>query len=137
VIAQYRDDVPEWPRLAVKRGNELHAVWFTRNVDAVFGSDNRNARYRVWYANTQLDAPALPVVAIPTRAATPTSTPTLEAAGLAAGTPTPAPTFNFGTPSPALEQYRENDYLAIAAVSLLPVAALIAGVVAIRRLRQR
>ncbi|MGQ0601048.1 MAG: hypothetical protein ACT4QE_05040 [Anaerolineales bacterium] len=137
LIAPYQDDVPEWPRLAVKNGNELHAVWFTRNVDAVFGSDTGGARYRVWYANTTLDSPARPPVSIPTRVATVAPTPTLESAGPVVGTPTPLPTYVFGTPGPSLEQYRENDYLTIAAVSLLPVAALIAGVVAFRRLRQR
>lgn len=125
VVTRYLGDVPEWPRPAIKNGNELHLVWFVRNREAVFGSDSRNARYQVWYSRTTVDAPPIPPGPIPTRApsATPTAAVTATPNALRA---TPTPTFAGPLPTPSeVGVYRENDYLLIAARSALPVVGLV------------
>lgn len=81
-----RNDLyPEYPRLAVLNGNELHAVWFTRSRDDLFTSER--ARYRVWYSSRPIGAPA--TTPLPFFTPVPTSTPAPVAVVVA---PTPAPT---------------------------------------------
>ncbi len=53
--------LPEWPRIAVGLGNQLHVVWFERN--AGFESQSEQGLYGVWYARGTSAAPAIaPVV---------------------------------------------------------------------------
>ncbi|MCB0113301.1 MAG: sialidase family protein [Caldilineaceae bacterium] len=74
-IVTLQGDVPEWPRLAVGLGNQLHAVWFVRDAANIWDSDGGN--YRVWYARAQAIAPAIAPVPWPTPLPTaePTATP--------------------------------------------------------------
>lgn len=63
VIARYERDVPEWPRIAVGLGNQLHVVWFVRDAENLFNSDAGN--YQVWHATRTVDSPALAPIPIP------------------------------------------------------------------------
>jgi hypothetical protein len=55
---------PEWPRIAVGNGNQLHAVWFERPEDSAWRSDKGD--FAVWYARGESGAPAVPPVVWPT-----------------------------------------------------------------------
>jgi len=73
---------PEYPRLVVANGNELHAIWYTRSREDLF--DSARARYKIWYSGRAAPAPrtqALPLF---------TPVPTVAAALVEE--PTPAPT---------------------------------------------
>lgn len=128
-IATYVGDAPEWPRIAVGNGHQLHVVWFVRDEKNIWNADR--GKYQIWYSRTTVDAPALTPGPIPTRAPTAPSpqrrTPT---AGLTATPdllqPTSTPTFAGPLPTPSqVGVYRENDYLLIAAQSALPVVGLV------------
>ena len=135
-------DVPEWPRIAVATGNQLHAVWFVRDKAHLWtgGSDE----YKIWYAHGSSSAAATTPVAWPTLTPTPESKP-IEA--------TPPLTFNRApTPTPALDPalaqlttpsglidsiYTDSDEAILLAKSLIPAALIIAAVIAGVRLRRR
>lgn len=68
-IVTYRGDVPEWPRIAIGNGNQLHVTWFVRDQENLFTADTTN--YKVFYACGQSAAPYIQPVAI----AVPTPTP--------------------------------------------------------------
>ena len=55
IVETYPGDAPEWPRLAIGNGNQLHLTWFVRDQEHIFESDA--GRYQVWYASAQLNAP--------------------------------------------------------------------------------
>lgn len=63
VIAAYQDDMPEWPRIAVGLGNELHVVWFVRDAGNIFNSAAGN--YRIWYSTRTVDSEAIAPVDVP------------------------------------------------------------------------
>lgn len=46
---------PEWPRLAIGEGNQLHAVWFERPEGEVWKSEQNG--YGIWYAHAESAAP--------------------------------------------------------------------------------
>lgn len=73
---------PEWPRIAVANGNQLHAVWFTRAEDL-----SSTKGIRVQYSSKLIDAPTQAAAPIftPTPVTTPTATPEPPS-------PTPFPT---------------------------------------------
>ena len=75
VITSYEQDMPEWPRIAVGLGNQLHVVWFVRNAESLFNSDAGN--YQVWYASSTTNSPAIAPVDVP---AIPPPTPIAAAA---------------------------------------------------------
>ncbi len=75
VIVNYERDMPEWPRIAVGLGNQLHVVWFVRDAESLFNSDAGN--YQVWYASSTTNSPAIAPVAVP---AIPPPTPIAAAA---------------------------------------------------------
>lgn len=134
IVTRSSEDWPEWPRLAVKFGNQLQLVWFTRNQEAAFRSGEADTRYQVWYAQSTTSAPELKPV-VPTRAPTPVSTPTLTPTPRGP-TPTVTTTRPAITPGPPVSFYRESDYLSLAAFSVIPVVALLAVVLIINRVRR-
>lgn len=135
IIQAYRGDVPEWPRLAVANGNQLHATWFVRDAANVFASDRGN--YSVWHARLTLPLTARPTVPVPTLAATSTA-----AISLRPATATTRPSATLGvlnvTPQPNARDriYRESDYLLMAGLALLPVLALLVVVYGVWRWRR-
>ena len=114
---------PEYPKIAIHEGNQLHVVWFTRE-----GSEwDDEANREVWYSRTQSAAPQQPVTPVPT----PTPVPPIP-------TPMPAPT---ATPYPtvSLENsglpdglHTDNDDVYRLAVALLPVALGVLILIAVR-----
>lgn len=132
-IVTYQGDTPEWPALTVALGNQLHAVWFVRDAANVFDPDNGD--YRIWYARRAINAQAVPPQSYPTRAPvlTPTTAPTTSAGPVF----TPTPTLLAVTSGAPRRDYREQDYLLVAAQSLLPVLALVAIAIVVARLRRR
>lgn len=132
-VVEFEGDVPEWPRMSINLGNRLHMVWFQRDKANIFNSDG--GKYQVWYAQAQLDAPAVE----------PVPWPTLPVQVVVEATPTPEGFKPTATPQPLLFTnqnepttfYKENDYLLIAVMSILPVALLVGGVVAYTRWRKQ
>jgi hypothetical protein len=132
-VTTIEEDAPEWPRLSIGAGNQLHLVWFVRNKAAIFDSDN--AQYQVWYARGEAQAPT-----VTTLAGWPTPTPTAVSA-----TATPARAVTL-TPTRAIAPltadnpvniYTESNYLIIAGMALAPVALLLGVVMLIIRVRRR
>jgi hypothetical protein len=115
--------------MAIGLGNRLHMVWFQRDRANIFNSDG--GKYQVWYAQAELDSPAI----------APVPWPTLPPRAEVVSTPTPSGPKPTNTPQPLLFTtqeapqtfYKENDYLMIALFSILPVALLVGGVVAYSR----
>jgi hypothetical protein len=121
---------PEWPRLAIANGNQLHATWFTRRLQDRFSSE-KGAHYQVWYSTLQLDAPAAP--APPLFTPVPTAAPTATPAPLATPTQTPLPAAIRAAPPldgpPAWEQRGIQTIV----LALAPVFLLIAAVILMTR----
>lgn len=132
-VTTITDDAPEWPRLAIGAGNQLHLVWFVRNKAAIFDSDN--AQYQVWYARGEAQAPAATLLA---EWPTPTPTaPSLTATPKQAATVTPTRAIAPLESSDPVDIYSETNYLIIAAEALVPVLGLLGVVWVVARLRRR
>jgi hypothetical protein len=135
IFTPINGDLPEWPRIAVANGNQLHVVWFNR--DAAHINDTEGGQYQVWYNHGTTSAPAIAPMAWPTPTPTPTAlalaTPTLVPT--VAATPTPiaalAPDLaQLSVPPGATTViYSDHDEVFLLAKSLLPVALVIVVVV--------
>jgi hypothetical protein len=123
-------DPPEWPRIAVGLGNQVHAAWFTRDEAHIY--DSERGRYRVWAAHQEVEAPAL--MPAPTLVPTPTPAGTLETPQ--APLPTPLPPIPAGSGPPEGIFTDIDDALRLAA-ALSPVAGLVGVALIVRRLRGR
>lgn len=113
---------PEYPKIAISRGNHLHAVWFVR--PEALAQEN----VQIWYSDLETDAPLKKALPTPIPTPMPTMTPV----------PTPVPT---ATPFPTLVPgesglpdglYTENDDLGRLALSVSPVLLIVAALVFIR-----
>lgn len=142
-IASYVGDMPEWPRIAVGLGNQLHVVWFVRDAENLFNSDAGN--YQVWYATSTTDSPAIAPVAVPD---IPPPTPNPDAARVnIAAVPTPTSSIrpvaveNTVRPKVAsalLPNIRsENDEVFLLALAIMPVVMTILVMVALFTLWRR
>jgi hypothetical protein len=112
---------PEYPKIVIYAGNQIHAVWFTRE-----GSiwDQTVPRV-IWYSRSKADAPAAIITPPPSRPTIPIPT----ATQIPYPSETPRPTISavgIDTTSPT----NEKGYLEILAVVLAPVVFLL-GVVLI------
>lgn len=63
VLATYQGDVPEWPRLAIGNGNQLHVVWFVRDQQNIWNSGAES--YSVFYAHGVASAAYIPPEPLP------------------------------------------------------------------------
>ena len=133
VLASYVGDAPEWPRIAVGLGNQLHVVWFVRAEKDIWkgGGD-----YTVWYSSKTINAPML------TPAAYPTVIPveTKEVIQQLVDTPTATPVMEMPEnvqQSTGKLVYKEMDYLSVAAFSTLPVVFFVGIFVLISRKLRR
>jgi hypothetical protein len=135
--------MPEWPRIAVGLGNQLHVVWFVRDAENLFNSDAGN--YQVWYASSTTDSPAIAPVAVPE---IPPPTPNPNAGvvnSVAAPTPTsqikPVVVDNAAPPQVAsalLPNIRsENDEVVLLMLAVAPVVATMLAVVGLFSLWRR
>lgn len=133
IIRQYRDDLPEWPVIAVGLGNELHVTWFVRNEAAVFDSDR--GQYTIWYTHRTIDAPSVTPIPEPTLPATATAPPVAQIQ-----VPTPRPTATqvliSGVVDPS-RPYSEQDYVLLVAISILPVLLIVTGIIVYQRVIRR
>jgi hypothetical protein len=113
-IAIYEPEVgfPEYPKLAISEGNQLHVVWFVR--DEQFGGK----QYRILYSHSESSAPRQKPPPTPTALPTTTPTPTLTPTPMATPLPTVDPTTS-GMPSGL---YTENDDVGQLFIALSPVA---------------
>ena len=137
-IRGYTGDMPEWPRLAIGLGNQLHLTWFVRDQASIFLSEA--GKYEVYYARGLADSPPIAPVSL--------STPTPEAqvareeiSDPGAAVPTIALTLAPAakTPPPdtlSVEKLRtENDDVLLLLLSLLPATAVLIGIAIWRRRR--
>lgn len=133
VIVTYPDAAPEWPQTTVGLGNRLHVTWFVRPKEHVWDA-NPNF-YTIWYSQRLLDAPAL----TPRPLASPTATPTIPPLPTATMTPTPPPALHVQpiVPGQTHTIFSENDDLLVIAISLLPAALVITGLMLYVRHRYR
>ncbi|MGQ9626016.1 MAG: exo-alpha-sialidase [Anaerolineae bacterium] len=128
---------PEYTKIVISRGNQLHVVWFTR--DMLWDTEGQG-NYEVWYSSSQSLAPPQTPVSLtmltPTLTATPVAT-------TVAPLPSPIPT---ATPYPILESettglpdglYTDSDDIMRLIVGLSPVAFLILLVAAFKLIRSR
>ena len=125
-----RDDPPQYPRITVSGGNQLHATWFTRKKAGGVGG------YHVWYSRSQSDAPYLP----PPTAPTPTVSGSPEVASEVAiqpATVTPFPTLSSGGGGLPNDLYTEADEVLELAIGLGPIAAIVGIILLWRRWRRR
>lgn len=113
---------PEYPKMAISQGNQLHVVWFTR--ESLWGFENRE----VWYSSSQSAAPSQTPVPYPT----PTSIPMI--APLPSSTPTVTPYPTLGANATDLPEglYTESDEVLRLIIALSPVMLVILLVVVAR-----
>lgn len=137
-IRGYMGDMPEWPRLAIGLGNQLHLTWFVRDQASIFLSEAGN--YEVFYARSLADSPALAPAALvaPTpEAAAAVETPIVQEQAIPTLALTLAPAAK--TPPPdtmSVEKLRtENDDVLLLLLSLLPATAVLVGIAIWRRRR--
>ncbi len=136
-VVEYAGDVPEWPRIAVGLGNQLHVVWFTRDAKHVWTSDDGEAIYQIHYARGMADAPEIAPKAYAYQAPTkqPSPTPTAQAtatatAMIASLTQEPL------DPNAPVYIRSENDELISIGLSLaVPVILIIVMVMIVLRVR--
>ncbi len=112
---------PEWPRLVVAGGNQLHAVWFTRHADDLFGSD-QGAHYQIWYSTLPLDTPA--IAPAPVFTPVPTAAPPTPTAAPLRPTSVPLSEAARETPPPGGQPAWELQGVQLIGLALLPVAAI-------------
>lgn len=112
---------PEWPRMAISNGNELHVTWFTRSPQDLFQSER--ARYRVWYSSLVVPAPIQ--VPLPQFTPTPVLLPTLPPTPVVAPTPTPLPAEIADQRPPTGRPSWELPGLLAVGTALLPVLGVI------------
>jgi len=122
-VAMYTEDegFPEYPKLTISEGNQLHVVWFVR--DEQFGGEH----YRIFYSHAASIAPHQ----TPVPTSTPTFTPTPTATPLPMPTNTPIPTLPPDTTGIPEGLYTENDevgYLALGVAPVILIGAVIAAV---------
>jgi BNR repeat-like domain len=115
---------PEWPKLVTYAGNQLHATWFTRHKEDLFGSD-QGAHYQVWYSSLQVAAPAVapPPLFTPVPTAQPAPSPLPTALP---PTATPLPAIAAQAPIIAGPPQWEGPGLLTVGLALTPVIGLLA-----------
>lgn len=123
-----RDDSPEYPKLEIHNGNDLHVAWFTRPPES------EASRYHIWYSHLRSDAPyrAPPPTPVPR----PTSGPS-DLEPLPTPTDTPFPTLVPGTSQVPEGIYTENDELIILAIGISPLVLVLIVALLIRLRGQR
>jgi len=129
-IATYSGDDPEWPRIVIGNGDQIHVTWFVRDFAHI--SDSDRGEYRVWYKHGIADAPALPTRVYPT---VPSYTPSVETSTpkvKETSTPTAIPLGDLKDPPIQVNSTAENFYLSLFGLVLIPCVLLIAIVVFVR-----
>jgi hypothetical protein len=136
-IYEQEDFFPEFPRIKILNGNEMHAVWHTRQNDPI----NDDVNKTVWYSKTKTNSPHINTLLLKN---TPTPTPTIPATPDTSLTVTPtepgiapandqgnSPSSNFFT------IYTETDYLKVIAVIMSPVLLGLLSLVLVIRYKRK
>lgn len=118
---------PEYPKIAVSQGNQLHVVWFVREMLG-YSADQDSGPHQVWYSSSQSTAPHQVVTPLPTATPMP-PTPTPRPAPTA----TVYPTVSFDHTGLPDGLYTESDEVFQLTIALSPVALLVLTVIAVRR----
>lgn len=126
---------PEYPKLIVTTGNQLHAVWFTRSREDLYKSEG--ARYRVWYSSRLTGAPAVAPLPLFTPVPTAPGAAVAEPTTLPTPVPTALPAEVAALPPIAARPAWEGPALAVIGMALAPVILLLGGVLIVRRVRSR
>ena len=113
---------PEWPQMAVSQGNQLHAVWFTRHKEDLYGSD-KGAHYQIWYSSETLNTPDVAPLSLFTPV--PTILPTTTPPPLLTPTPTPLAVDVAKAPTLDGPLAWEQGAMVNIAIALLPVLGLL------------
>ena len=119
VIADFKGDIPQWPRIAVSNGNQLNVAWYVRDEDNVW--DTEKGDYHVWFTSGQSHAGYNKPQFWPTETPEPTYTETPEPTATVTSSPLPPEMIE----TPIIEDigettYTENDELLILLRSLFP-----------------
>lgn len=128
-------DAPQWPAVTVGLGNQLHVSWYLRYAAMASPAEDESPPYTIAYTNVTVDAPAIPPQVYPTPTPVPTVTP-LPVAAVAAK----ATTIVMNTePGEASVEALKNESAVweMIVLALLPLLAITAGVLGLRRMRRR
>lgn len=148
VIATYNNEAPEWPRIVVSAGNILNVVWFVRDADHIW--DTENGVYTIWYSRLKTSATAIPPqvrpTPTPTLVGTDRPTPISTEDTLAGISATPTPTLaitEINTPSVPENYvpgenaaYKETHYLKLVVIAIVPALFFVGLIVAIVQFRR-
>jgi hypothetical protein len=128
IVATLEGFVPEWPRIAINNGNQIHLTWFVRRNSDIWTNPATN---RLWYAHGQILSPAKTPINWPTLTPPPISTiNNIESESYPVSTDMPIvpPNPDLRSVENEILAYSEKEYLIIAVISLIPVVLLV-GVV--------
>jgi hypothetical protein len=130
--------IPEYPRVVVERGNQLHVTWFVRHK-----AYDESIPHQVMYARGTAAAPALePIVLVREEETTPVRTEPLTVNTIPEATPVqpqPTPTLEALPVLPASPLFTEYDEYLILIIGMIPVAVLMgsAAFFILRKSRRR
>jgi hypothetical protein len=127
---------PEYPHLAIARGNQLHVTWFLRQDPNL--AENPVAPQQVWYTSGRSQAPEVAPATRPTPTPGSQIQPGLSGEGIAEATPTidPQALQNAGPRLPSEGLYTENDELLLLVKSIVPAGVLVILMFIIIRVRR-
>lgn len=134
-ILTFEGDVPEWPRIAVGNGNQLHVVWYVRDQKHIWGDspDGSAPQFQIWYAQALTTAPEVTATAMPLAIPTPDSQIASQATPETSLIPTSVPELTHDT----TPSYSERDGLLLLIQSLIPAVLLIGTIIIGVHLRRR
>jgi hypothetical protein len=118
---------PEYPKIIVYEGNQLHAAWFTREQSIW----DQNAQRTIWYSKAQSLAPRQVITPLPTPTARQTPTATQDPAA----TPTPNPTLVYKSTDLPGGLYTDHDDWVRLLITLSPLILALVAVIVILAVR--
>ena len=121
---------PEYPRLAVHNGNELHAVWFLRGDEK-----DETAYHEIWYASGNSDAPYIENFVDAARDQENRVSSNVEQELEPELSIMETPSFSLEQATNRLDPFSELDDYLVLLISMIPVSIL--GVFAVIRSRAR
>ena len=114
---------PEYPKIVIARGNQLHVAWFVRDT-----LEGEGGNYEVWYSRSRTSSP--PQTAVPPP--TPTPMPMPQPSPTATPTVTPYPTLEPGRTALPDGLYTESDELYQLLVGVSPILVLVVAILVVR-----
>jgi hypothetical protein len=121
LIERYANDLPEWVRIEIGLGNQIHVVWNVREQENIFDTDN--GRFTVFYSRGETGARRAQPLLLPT--VTPVPEPTVTAPPARAATAMPAISTQ-ETEVSVTDMTNEYGSIVIVLLSLIPIGVLAA-----------